>query len=95
MISNPSRTVTEFDHDVSLEISFLLNHVKLFLHLQVPFCPMVGSEVYSSEVKKTEVLMENFRRAIGLCNKENKEVYEEAESVRRSRESLPLWVKIP
>ena len=26
---------------------------------------MVGSEVYSSEVKKTEVLMENFRRAIG------------------------------
>ena len=33
---------------------------------KVPFCPMVGSEVYSSEVKKTEVLMENFRRAIGL-----------------------------
>ena len=33
---------------------------------QVPYCPMVGSEVYSSEVKKTEVLMENFRRAIGL-----------------------------
>ena len=27
---------------------------------------MVGSEVYSSEVKKTEVLMENFRRAIGM-----------------------------
>ena len=33
---------------------------------QVPFCPMVGSEVFSSEIKKTEVLMENFRRAIGL-----------------------------
>jgi DNA helicase TIP49 (TBP-interacting protein) len=32
---------------------------------KVPFCPMVGSEVYSSEVKKTEVLMENFRRSIG------------------------------
>ena len=32
---------------------------------KVPFCPMVGSEVFSSEVKKTEVLMENFRRAIG------------------------------
>ncbi|GER53151.1 RuvB-like helicase 1 [Striga asiatica] len=44
--------------------------------VQVPFCPMVGSEVYSSEVKKTEVLMENFRRAIGLRIKENKEVYE-------------------
>ena len=33
---------------------------------KVPFCPMVGSEVFSSEIKKTEVLMENFRRAIGL-----------------------------
>uniref|UniRef100_A0AC11E4T8 RuvB like AAA ATPase 1 n=1 Tax=Ovis aries TaxID=9940 RepID=A0AC11E4T8_SHEEP len=32
---------------------------------KVPFCPMVGSEVYSTEIKKTEVLMENFRRAIG------------------------------
>jgi RuvB-like protein 1 (pontin 52) len=32
---------------------------------KVPFCPMVGSEVYSAEVKPTEVLMENFRRAIG------------------------------
>ena len=43
---------------------------------KVPFCPMVGSEVFSSEVKKTEVLMENFRRAIGLRIKEVKEVYE-------------------
>ena len=43
---------------------------------KVPFCPMVGSEVYSSEVKKTEVLMENCRRAIGLRIKETKEVYE-------------------
>ncbi|KAI3809531.1 hypothetical protein L1987_25508 [Smallanthus sonchifolius] len=53
------------------------------LGTKVPFCPMVGSEVYSSEVKKTEVLMENFRRAIGLRIKENKEVYEgeETESV--------------
>ncbi len=46
------------------------------LGTKVPFCPMVGSEVYSQEVKKTEVLMENFRRAIGLRIKENKEVYE-------------------
>ncbi|ORY93484.1 RuvB-like 1 [Syncephalastrum racemosum] len=43
---------------------------------KVPFRPMVGSEVYSSEIKKTEVLMENFRRAIGLRIKETKEVYE-------------------
>ncbi|KAL4488944.1 hypothetical protein ABPG72_005731 [Tetrahymena utriculariae] len=43
---------------------------------KVPFCPMVGSEVYSTEVKKTEILMENFRRAIGLKIKETKEVWE-------------------
>lgn len=43
---------------------------------KVPFVPMVGSEVFSSEVKKTEILMEYFRRAIGLRVKETKEVYE-------------------
>ncbi|KAI0337483.1 RuvB-like helicase 1 [Trametopsis cervina] len=46
------------------------------LGARVPFCPMVGSEVYSSEVKKTEVLAEAFRRAIGLRIKETKDVYE-------------------
>jgi RuvB-like protein 1 (pontin 52) len=46
------------------------------LGTNVPFCPMVGSEVYSSEVKKTEVLMENFRRAIGIRLKENRRIYE-------------------
>jgi RuvB-like protein 1 (pontin 52) len=35
---------------------------------------MIGSEVYSQEVKKTEILAENFRRAIGLRIKEKKEV---------------------
>lgn len=43
---------------------------------KVPFCPMVAGEVFSAEVKKTEILMENFRRAIGLRIKETKEVYE-------------------
>lgn len=42
----------------------------------VPFFPMIATEVYSAEVKKTEILMENFRRAIGLKIKEIKEVYE-------------------
>jgi len=46
------------------------------LGAQIPFCPMTGSEVFSAEVKKTEILMENFRRAIGLRIKETKEVYE-------------------
>ena len=43
-------------------------HQGLFSHLR--------SQVYSSEVKKTEVLMENFRRAIGIKIKEVKEVFE-------------------
>lgn len=38
------------------------------LGTKVPFCPIVGSEIYSTEVKKTEALMENFRRAIGKWN---------------------------
>lgn len=43
---------------------------------KVPFCPVVGSEVYSAEVKKTEALASHFRRAIGLRVRETKEVYE-------------------
>jgi RuvB-like protein 1 len=46
------------------------------LGTKVPFCPIVGSEIYSTEVKKTEALKENFRRAIGLRVRETKEVYE-------------------
>lgn len=46
------------------------------LGTKIPFCPIVGSEIYSTEVKKTEMLMENFRRAIGLRVRETKEVYE-------------------
>lgn len=45
---------------------------------KVPFCPMIGSEVYSQEVKKTEILAENFRRSIGLRIKEKKEVLEKS-----------------
>merc|ERR1712085_83662 len=51
-------------------------------------CPMVGSEVYSSEVKKTEILMENCRRSIGLRIKESKEVYE-GEVIELSPEERP------
>lgn len=43
---------------------------------KLPFCPMVGSQVFSREVKKTEVLMTHFRKAIGLRIQEQKEVYE-------------------
>ncbi|KAL7565132.1 hypothetical protein ACA910_021513 [Epithemia clementina (nom. ined.)] len=41
-----------------------------------PFTPFVASQVYSKEVKKTEMLMEHFRKAIGLRIRESKEVYE-------------------
>ena len=37
---------------------------------------MAGSKVYSSKVKKTEILLENFRRPIVVRIKENKEVWE-------------------
>lgn len=39
------------------------------LGTRVPFCPIVGSELFSAEVKKTEALMEAFRRAIGTLKK--------------------------
>ncbi|KAH8110306.1 TIP49 C-terminus-domain-containing protein [Phellopilus nigrolimitatus] len=38
------------------------------LGVKVPFCPIVGSEVYSTEMKKTEVLSETFRWAIGAVS---------------------------
>ena len=68
-----------FDLDNTLNLLFqtaIALAIAQELGSKVPFCPMVGSEVYSTEIKKTEVLMENFRRAIGLRIKETKEVYE-------------------
>eukprot|EP01086_Lenisia_limosa_P002575 TRINITY_DN1615_c0_g1_i3.p1 TRINITY_DN1615_c0_g1~~TRINITY_DN1615_c0_g1_i3.p1 ORF type:complete len:480 (-),score=30.10 TRINITY_DN1615_c0_g1_i3:46-1485(-) len=43
---------------------------------KIPFCPVSASEVYSSEVKKTEILKTHFRRSIGVRIKEMKEVFE-------------------
>ncbi|EZG55280.1 putative RuvB DNA helicase [Gregarina niphandrodes] len=43
---------------------------------RVPFCALSAAEVYSQEVKKTEILTECFRRAIGLRIREVKDVYE-------------------
>lgn len=52
---------------------------------------MVGSEVYSSEVKKTEILNENFRRAIGVRMKETKEVWEgEVTDIRTEEVHNPI-----
>lgn len=42
----------------------------------VPFVPLTASAVFSSEVKKTEVLIEHCRRALGLRIREVKEIFE-------------------
>ncbi|MEM4467144.1 MAG: RuvB-like helicase [Nitrososphaerota archaeon] len=42
----------------------------------VPFVAISGSEIYSSEMKKTEVLMQAMRKAIGVRLKEKRHVYE-------------------
>ncbi|ERN16115.1 hypothetical protein AMTR_s00030p00197350 [Amborella trichopoda] len=52
---------------------------------------MVGSEVYSSEVKKKDVLRKNFRRAIDLCNRENKDVYEGEARTKQLKLDLTLY----
>lgn len=42
----------------------------------VPFVSISGSEIYSSEMKKTEVLMQAMRKAIGVRIREMRRVYE-------------------
>ncbi|MEM1655329.1 MAG: RuvB-like helicase [Nitrososphaerota archaeon] len=42
----------------------------------VPFVTMSGSEIYSSELKKTEILTQAMRKAIGVRLRERRRVYE-------------------
>jgi TBP-interacting protein len=46
------------------------------LGADVPFVSLSGSEIYSSEMKKTEVLMQGLRKAIGVRIHEFRKVYE-------------------
>lgn len=46
------------------------------LGADVPFVALSGSEVYSTELKKTEVLMQAMRRSIGVRVHETRRVYE-------------------
>lgn len=66
------------------------------LGTKVPFCPIVGSEIYSAEVKKTEALMENFRRAIGrlclLLRFSQQHANAQHTGFRRSSAQLPDWI---
>ncbi|HDI86706.1 MAG TPA: AAA family ATPase [Candidatus Korarchaeota archaeon] len=64
----------------------------------VPFIQMSGSEIYSAERKKTEVLMEAMRKAIGVRLKDIRRVYEgEVTSLDVKMGSSPFnpFVKVP
>lgn len=63
-----------------------------------PFMDISASEVYSAELKKTEVLMQAMRKAIGVKIKEQRWVYEgviEKLEVKFDRHPLNPWQQIP
>ncbi|MCD6300660.1 MAG: RuvB-like helicase [Staphylothermus sp.] len=63
-----------------------------------PFVAMSGSEIYSSEKKKTEILTEALRRALGVRIRERRLVYEgviKDLKVRRARHPLVPYMTIP
>ncbi len=64
----------------------------------VPFIQLSGSEIYSAERKKTEVLMEAIRKAIGVRLRDVRKVYEgEVTSIDIKMGSSPYnpFVKVP
>lgn len=64
----------------------------------VPFIQLSGSEIYSAERKKTEVLMEAMRKAIGVRVREMRKVYEgEVVEIDVKTGSSPFnpFVKVP
>lgn len=63
-----------------------------------PFVEFTGSEIYSVEVKKTEMLMQTLRKSIGVRLKEKRTVYEgvvKEVKVRRLRHPYNPYVMIP
>jgi len=63
-----------------------------------PFVAISGSEIYSSEKKKTEILMEALRKAIGVRIREKRLVYEgvvKELKVRRAKHPLVPYMTIP
>ena len=63
-----------------------------------PFVAISGSEIYSSELKKTEFLMQAIRKAIGVRFREVREVYEgvvKELKIKFVRHPYNPWVKIP
>ncbi|WP_440059840.1 RuvB-like helicase [Thermogladius sp. 4427co] len=63
-----------------------------------PFVIMSGSEIYSSEKKKTEILMEALRRALGVRLREKRLVYEGVVKdikIRRVRHPMAPYLAVP
>lgn len=63
-----------------------------------PFVTMSGSEIYSTERKKTEILMEAVRKALGVRIKEVRKVYEGVVKdikIRRARHPMIPYYAIP
>ncbi len=63
-----------------------------------PFVAFSASEIYSSEKKKTEILMEAMRRALGIRLREKRRVYEGVVreiKVRRARHPMVPYMTIP
>ncbi|MGC8982858.1 MAG: RuvB-like helicase [Desulfurococcaceae archaeon] len=63
-----------------------------------PFVMMSGSEIYSTERKKTEVLMEAVRKALGVRIREVRKVYEGVVKeirIRRAKHPLVPYYAVP
>ncbi|MEM4717943.1 MAG: RuvB-like helicase [Desulfurococcaceae archaeon] len=63
-----------------------------------PFVMMSGSEIYSTERKKTEILMEAVRKSLGVRIREVRKVYEGVVKdikVRRARHPLVPYYAVP
>ncbi|HID73201.1 TPA: AAA family ATPase, partial [Candidatus Micrarchaeota archaeon] len=63
-----------------------------------PFVALSASEIFSTEMKKTEVLMQALRRAIGIRLKERRKVYEGVVAelkVKRVRHPFNPYVVVP
>ncbi len=65
---------------------------------EAPFMSLTASEVYSAELKKTEVLMQAMRKAIGVRVREQRWVYEgvvEKLDIKFGRHPLNPWQQVP
>ncbi|HDJ96621.1 MAG TPA: hypothetical protein ENG45_00935, partial [Candidatus Aenigmarchaeota archaeon] len=64
----------------------------------VPFVPITASEIYSTEIKKTEFLTQALRKAIGVRIHEMRKIYEgEVKEMKIEKEQHPYnpYVQIP